>query len=107
MDIIVDTHELEHATDVITKDASDLNDCIDNLCNQVEILKTIWQGQDADKFCSNIGGFLKEFKRVPNSMDRLGRLAIKANIDIQNEDDAFSKGLEKEAIEDEQQDYNN
>ena len=107
MRINVSPDELEHASDVIVNDASDLNDSFDKLLQQLEILKTIWQGQDSDMFCKHVGNALNLFKGVPNSMDKLGVLVRKTSGGFVEGDEEFSNNLHKEVLEYEQPNRDN
>ena len=89
MELKVNPEELDHVKDVMIKDADEFDSNIDKLREQIEILKGIWQGQDADMFCKNVGEFFE-----------------RANGDFQEGDEAFSKELETEVDEYEQNNNN-
>ncbi len=106
MEIKVQHEELNQVKTVMEKDAEDFNSDIEKLRGQVEILKTIWQGQDADLFCKNAGDFFDKMKGLPIAMRAMGKFIGQANGDFQDGDESFSKELETEADEYEQ-DSNN
>lgn len=102
MQITVRPDDLNHVSDVMVKDASDLNASFDKLLEQLNVLKTIWQGQDADMFCKNVGNALNLFKGVPNSIDKLGVVVRKTTGSFVEGDEEFSNNLHKEVLEYEQ-----
>ena len=107
MNIILNPHEVEHVSDVMVKDANDLDSCLNALLQQLGVLSTIWQGQDSVAFCKNVGRSIELFKTVPNCMDQLGRLVRVTSGNIEEEDDSFSKDLQKEVLDYEQPNSDN
>lgn len=98
--------ELKNVKDVMKKDASLLNDEIDILLEQTEKLKTIWQGQDADMFCNNVYEYLKKMKPIPACLNVLGDFINNINNKYTENDESFSKELQTE-VDDYEQDSNN
>ena len=107
MEIKVKHEELNKVKNTMIKDAEDFNSDIDKLIEQVRILKTIWQGQDADKFIANAEMFFEKMKGLPITMNAMGKFINKANGDFEEGDEAFSKELETEVEEQYEQNYNN
>ena len=57
------THsELTNVRKVMDDDEKALDLEIEKMQKQIEKLKTIWQGQDADAFCKNYENFLLKMK---------------------------------------------
>ncbi len=106
MELKVNPEELDHVKDVMIKDADEFDSNIDKLREQIEILKGIWQGQDADMFCKNVGEFFEKMKGLPVAMNAMGKYIERANGDFQEGDEAFSKELETEVDEYEQNNNN-
>jgi WXG100 family type VII secretion target len=106
MDIKVKHEELGQVKKVMEKDAEDFNSDIELLAEQVKILHEIWQGQDADIFYVNASEFFDKMKGLPVAMRAMGKFIGQANGDFQDGDESFSKELETEADEYEQDYYN-
>ena len=107
MDLKVNHSELERVKKTMVKDAEDLDANIDKIRGQIEILQSIWQGNDAKVFCANVGEYFEKMKGLPVSMRAMGKFIEKANGDYQEGDDSFSKELETEVDEYEQQSRDN
>lgn len=107
MDLKVNHSELNRVKTTMVKDAEDLDACVDKLKGQMEILRSIWQGNDADVFCANVSEYFDKMKGLPVSMRAMGKFIDKANGDFQDGDDSFSKELETEVDEYEQQNSDN
>jgi WXG100 family type VII secretion target len=107
MEIKLQHEELDQVRRTMVKDAEDFDSDIDKLLQQIEILKTIWQGQDAEKFYKNAGAYFDKMKDLPLAMMKMGKFIEKANGDFKESDQSFSKELETEVDEEyEQNSYN-
>jgi WXG100 family type VII secretion target len=89
--------EVEDVKRIIDNDEVELDDEIKKMEEQKEILKRIWQGQDADLFIKNFDDYLTKMKGVPVALRNISGFMKKANGDFKDKDDEFSKELEKEA----------
>ena len=89
--------EIEDVKSVMDKDEVALDDEIKKMEEQKEILKRIWQGQDADLFVRNFEDYLTKMKGVPVAIRNISSFMKKANGDFKDKDDAFAKELDKEA----------
>ena len=90
-------NEMDDVKRVMDNDEVELDDEIKKLEEQKEILKRIWQGQDADLFIKNFEEYLTKMKGVPVAIRNISRFMKKANGDFKNKDDEFSRELQKEA----------
>ena len=99
MEIKVNEDELDLVKTTMDKDAQDLASSIESLTQQIEILRGIWQGQDADKFFGNARDYFEKMKSIPNCMANMGRFIDRANGDFNEGDESFSKELMTEVDE--------
>ena len=97
--IKVKHEELKQVKDVMKKDGDLLDDEINVLLEQMEKLKTIWQGQDADVFYNHVYDYINKMKNIPNAMRHISEYINKANNRFADSDDAFSKQLQTEVEE--------
>ena len=104
MEIKVNEDELNLVRKNMDKDADDLDTSIEKIIAQLEILRGIWQGQDADKFFGNVNDYFTTMKGIPRCMRNMGKFIKKANNDFNDGDESFSKELEKE-VEEEYEKY--
>ena len=88
--------ELKNVKDVMIKDSALLDDEINILKEQIEKLRTIWQGQDAKMFCDNVYNYVERMKTIPTSMRILGDFINKANNRYAESDEMFSRELQTE-----------
>lgn len=94
----VDHDELYDVTKVMNQDRDDYNKEIENMLQQIEKLKTIWQGEDADMFCYKAHEYISNMKKITNTMQKLSKFSDKANQGYAEWDDSFGKELEAEAM---------
>lgn len=88
--------ELNNVSRVIKKDSEELDKEIDNLLEQVEILRTIWQGQDADSFCQNTSDYFSKMKSIPNCMRNISGFINNVDNTYKEKDEAFNRELRTE-----------
>jgi len=88
--------ELKNVKDVMIKDSALLDDEINILKEQIEKLRTIWQGQDANMFCDNVYNYIERMKTIPASIRTLGDFINKANNRYAENDEMFSRELQTE-----------
>ena len=89
--------EIEDVKKVMDNDEVALDDEIKKMEEQKEILKRVWQGQDSDLFIKNFEEYLTKMKGVPVALRNVSMFMKKANSDFKDKDDEFSKELDKEA----------
>lgn len=101
MVIKIKHEELKQVKDVMKKDADLLVGEIDILIAQIEKLKTIWQGQDANVFYNHMMDYTSKMKTIPAAMTRISEYINKVNNRYADSDRAFSRQLRTEVDEDE------
>lgn len=99
--------ELKKVKDVMKNDGELLDNEIAIMLEQLEKLKTIWQGQDSDVFCSNVYNYVTRMKTIPSSLRVLSEFIGKADNKYIDNDDAFSQELKTEVDNYDEQDSNN
>lgn len=99
MEIKVDEEELKNMTTTMGKDADSLDEAIQAITQQLEILRGIWEGQDADKFFDNAREYFEKMQGIPNCMRNMEKFANRANSDFNTSDESFSKELDTEVDE--------
>lgn len=99
--------ELNGVLKTMVTDGDAYDSEIDNMLKQIEILKTIWQGDDAEIFCKNVGDYITKMKNIPIALRNMSKFIDKANNGYTENDEAFSKELETEATNYDETDSNN
>jgi len=107
MEIKLKHEELGQVKKVMEKDAQEFDSDIMKLREQIDILGTIWQGQDAEIFCKHAAEYFDKMRELPVAMGKMGLFIGKANGNFQENDESFSKELETEVDEEYEQNYNN
>ena len=93
----VDHDGLYDVTKTLKNDRDDYRKEIDNMLKQIEKLKTIWKGKDAEIFCSKAHDYIQNMKKIPNTMQQLATVGDKANAGYADNDELFGRQLESEA----------
>lgn len=88
--------ELNNVKDVMVKDGELLDTEIETLLGQIDKLKTIWQGQDAEIFCNNVYEYINRMKTIPITLRTMGKFINNINNQYSENDEAFGKELETE-----------
>ena len=88
--------ELREVKNVLVNDGELIDEEINNLRQQLEKLKGIWQGQDSDFFCNNLLNYFEKMKSIPNSMRTLADFINKANNRYAENDEMFTRELQME-----------
>lgn len=88
--------ELNNVKDVMVKDSELLDSEIKTLLEQIEKLRTIWQGQDATIFCNNVYEYINKMKTLPVTLRTMGKFINNINNQYTENDEAFGKELETE-----------
>ena len=89
--------ELQNVSDEIKVDSEAYDVEIENMLKEVEKLKTIWQGQDAETFCDSFSQYLNKMKNMSVAMKNMSTVMDIANNGYQDMDAAFSNALKTEA----------
>ena len=93
----VDHDELYDVTKILKNDREDYRKEIDNMLAQIEKLKLIWHGEDAEIFCSKAFDYIQNMKKISNAMGQISAVGDKANAGYAENDESFGKQLETEA----------
>lgn len=102
----VDHDELEKVCDNIRKDGDYLFKEIETMSNELENLKNVWQGEDADSFYANFSSYLNKLGNIPKYLGVVDNFINKINNKYTENDEAFSKELDTE-VDNYEQDINN
>ncbi len=95
MDIEVDTEQLKEMEIDINRSADSFSEEIDWWKEQIERLKNVWQGEDAEIFYSKIDPYLIKLNMVSESERMIGK-AIKNSYEMYEEkDNLFTMELRK------------
>lgn len=89
--------ELKNIADVIKLDGNKLDDEVDELLKKLEVLESIWQGQDSTMFCSNVHAYLDKMKTLPVAMRNISTFIAKTDTNYAEHDAAFAIELKSEA----------
>ena len=89
--------ELKNIADVIKLDGNKLDDEVDELLKRLEVLESIWQGQDSTMFCSNVHAYLDKMKTLPVAMRNISTFIAKTDTNYAEHDAAFARELKSEA----------
>ena len=95
--------ELNVVERTMQKDSEDIDSAIEKIVHELEELREIWKGQDADKFFANSREFFDKLRGVPMCMRNMGRFVAKSNGSLMRGDEEFSKELETEVDEEYEQ----
>ena len=89
--------ELKEIADVIKLDGNKLDEEVDELLKKLEVLESIWQGQDSTMFCSNVHAYLDKMKTLPVAMRNISTFIAKTDTNYAEHDAAFARELNAEA----------
>ena len=96
---------IEDITKTINQDQEDFDKEIDNMLGQIERLKAIWQGTDANVFYEKVTEYIKNMKKITNTMKTISNFSNSANKGFIDVDQSFGKDLEEEANKYDESDY--
>ena len=99
--------ELEDVTKSMTNDSDSYDTEIDKMLKEIAKLSTIWEGQDAEIFCRHFTEYLTRMKQIPAVLRNMSKFIDKASKGYSENDDKFSRDLEKEATNYDEQDSDN
>ena len=100
MELKVTYRELDDVNNNIDKNSEDLKKELDKCRAQIEILKGIWTGQDANTFYNHFEYYLKKVDRVPIVYKNISNFMKKANMLYENKDEEFANNLKQTAVRD-------
>ena len=70
---------------------------IDNILKNIEELKKVWQGTDAEIFCENLNAYVTSMKNIPNVMDKMSNAINISNNGYRECDEKYAEALKAEA----------
>ena len=98
--------ELRTVTDTMKKDKEEYEIEIEKMLSEIDKLRTIWQGTDATVFCDNVYNYVSKMKNITIALGNMSTFMNNANNGYTENDEEFSKELETEATNyDEQDNY--
>lgn len=86
MRIRVNHSELNNVKDILIGNANELIDEINGMQKDIETLKTMWKGNEANIFYVKIDNYLNNLKSIPETYNSLSKFINKANITYKNMD---------------------
>ena len=97
----VNRDELYDVTNVMKKDSDSYSKDVEKLEQNIETLKTIWQGEDSRVFCEKVSEYLTKMKEISATLNTLSEFCDKTNKGFNDRDEEFGKSLQTEAMENE------
>ena len=98
----VDSDELFGVNKIIKDDSETYDDIIDRMLKLVGVLRTTWEGEDADEYCDKFTEFLERMKDLPENMRTIAEGVRKVTTGYVDKDQEFGKELQKEVLDNEQ-----
>ena len=89
--------ELNNVSNTIKTDSEAIDVEIEKMQKEIDKLKGIWQGDDADTFCENVSAYLTKMKNIPVAMRNMNKVISAANKGYEENDEAFGNALKVEA----------
>ena len=90
MEIKVNHSELFNINSLIEKDSEDL-------VNNIETLKQIWQSNESNTYCEKLNAYLDKIMTIANAYKSLGDAIKTSNINYQECDSNFA-GVMRESV---------
>ena len=90
-------NELNQVSDTIKNDSEAYDVEIEKMLKNIETLKGIWQGDDADTFCENATEYITKMKNITVAMRNMNKVITAANKGYEDNDEAFGSALKVEA----------
>ncbi len=89
--------ELNQVNKELVAGSQDLDTEIDKMLKQIEVLRTIWQGEDATQYCDHANAYFTVMKNIPKAMRNMSKVIEGANNGYKDNDEAFASALKVEA----------
>ena len=105
MDFEVDSDELRYAEVKMNKSSDDLKYIIDKWQMEIEKLKTIWQGEDADVFFNKMDAYIEKVKMISETTRMFGTCFNKGYTIYENNNDEFTKAIKNENSQYDDEEY--
>ena len=95
MRIRVNHRELDDVKNKMIENSNELFNEIDGIIKDIEVLKTMWSGNDANIFYTKIDNYLFRLKSVPETLNSFSKVINKGNIMYKNLDLDAKNEIEK------------
>ena len=96
MNFEVESEELKHAESTFTKSHDDFENYLKDWKEQIEQLKTIWNGSESTIFYKNMEEYLSKLDMLCASKNVFSEAFKYSHIIYEKKDEEFSKELHKE-----------
>ena len=103
----VDSDELFNVNEIIKKDSDSYDEIIERMLKLIEVLRTTWEGKDADEYCDNFKEYLERMKDLPKNMRTISEGVKKITSGYVDKDQEFGKELQKGVLENEREEVKN
>ena len=97
MIVKVKHNELNQVSDTLINDSEVLDTEFANMNTQIEKLREIWQGVDAEIFCDNMSNYISRMNNITVAMRNMSNAITTVDNGYKAYDDAFSDALKSEA----------
>ena len=105
MNFEVDSDELRFAEVKMNKSSQNMKTIIEKWKNEIENLKRIWQGHDADVFFSKMDAYIEKLNMVSETTQMFSTAFKSGYTMYENTDEEFSKELKKENSQYDDEEY--
>ena len=89
--------EINQVSDTLKNDSEALDIEITNMNTQIENLRKIWQGTDAEIFCDNISNYISRMNNITVAMRNMSNAISTTDNGYKAYDEAFGNALKSEA----------
>ena len=90
-------NELNQVSNTLKTDGEAYSDEISNMLLQIEKLRCIWQGEDAEIFCDNVSNYISKMNNMTIAMKNMSNVITTANNGYELYEDAFGEAMKAEA----------
>ena len=98
MKIRVDHREMTNVINKLSNESNMLTTEIENIQKNIEELKTVWQGEEANIFYTRITNYLNKMEAIPATYDKMSSFLSRSNSRYKEMDNAFLKDIENVRI---------
>ena len=99
MRVKVNNNDLEELLKSMVKNREDLRTYLKELMGQINVLKEVWQGEDAEVFYHKAETYLKFLESVPNYYNNLDNLIGSASKSYRAIDSEYAQRMKKAVVE--------